>query len=227
MSQSRMRTAEAKDVDRVTQVFIKAMQNNQSWPYRFPHRVKYAEDHWNYNRDLIRRFISPDYNDWVIIVVELQDAVQAWQIVAFSVWDISYVNKRAHGPGYIPNSPQQDTREVGYSRRDTDPKHLAAFQAALKESNQKYFSQFGSNQIKLQVLGTLPEYRRQGFASQLCRWGMERAARDRVAMTLSASPQGYPLYAGLGFRKLGQQVINAPGEEESLVVDCMAFEPEQ
>ncbi|KAI8724206.1 N-acetyltransferase domain-containing protein [Fusarium sp. LHS14.1] len=212
MSQSHMRIAEAKDVDQVTQVFIKAMQDNQSWPYRFPHRVEYAEDHWNYNRDLI---------------LELQDAAQAWQIVAFSVWDTSYVNKRAHGPGYIPNSPQQDTREVGYSRRDTDPKHLAAFQAALKESNQKYLSQFGSNQIKLQVLGTLPEYRRQGFASQLCRWGMERAARDRVAMTLSASPQGYPLYAGLGFRKLGQQVINAPGEEESLVVDCMAFEPEQ
>jgi hypothetical protein len=38
------------------------------------------------------------------VVVEVLDAAQAWRIVAFSVWDISYANKRVHGPGYIPNS---------------------------------------------------------------------------------------------------------------------------
>lgn len=122
---------------------------------------------------------------------------------------------------------QNDTREAGHSRRDTDPKHLAAFQAAVKESNQNYFSQFGSDQIKLQILDTLPEYRRQGFASQLCRWGMERASRDKLAMTVSASQQEYHLYASLGFRKLGQKVVHAPGEEESLVGECMVFEPGQ
>lgn len=46
-------------------------------------------------------------------------------------------------------------------------------------------------------------------------------------MTLTASSQGYPLYAGLGFRDLGQQTIQAPGEEESFVVNCMAFKPER
>jgi hypothetical protein len=56
---------------------------------------------------------------------------------------------------------------------------------------------------------------------------MERAAREKLAMTLNASPQGCQLYASLGFIKLGQQVIHAPGEEESLVVECMVFEPEQ
>ncbi|KAM0418879.1 hypothetical protein ACHAPT_012144 [Fusarium lateritium] len=222
-----VRHAEAKDVDQVARVFITAMQDDQSWPYRFPHRAKYPEDHWNYNRDLISRFISPEYDDWSVLVVEVPDATQAWRIVSFSVWDISYVNKRAHGPGYVPNSRDTERHPRGWpQRRDADPKHLAAFQTALKESAQKYFSQFGTDQIKLQILGTLPEYRRRGFATHLCKWGMERAARDGLAMTLSASPQGYPLYAGLGFRKLGQQTIHAPGEEESLVVDCMAFEPE-
>ncbi|KAJ4160187.1 hypothetical protein NW754_003312 [Fusarium falciforme] len=132
------------------------MQDDQSWPYRFPHRAQYPEDHCNYNRDLFRRFISPEYNDWSVVVVEVLDDAREWRIVAFSVWDISYVNKRVHGPGYIPNSlecastttSQQDTREAGHIRRDTNP-NLAAFQAALKESNQKYFSQFGSDQIKL------------------------------------------------------------------------------
>ncbi|KAJ3465036.1 hypothetical protein MRS44_005694 [Fusarium solani] len=177
MFQSKMRLSEEKDVDQVTQVFLTAMQDNQSWPYRFPHHAQYPKDHRNYNRDLFSRLISQEYDDWSVVVVEVLDAAQAWRIVAFSVWDISYANKRVHGPGYIPNPPQNDTREAGHSRRDTDPKHLAAFQAALKESNQKYFSQFGSDQIKLQILGTLPDYRCQGFASQLCRW-RERLGRS-------------------------------------------------
>ncbi|UPK96923.1 hypothetical protein LCI18_007858 [Fusarium solani-melongenae] len=203
MVQIQVRHAEAKDVD------------------------QYPEDHWNYNRDLIRRFISPEYDDWSVLVVEVPDATQAWRIVSFSIWDISYVNKRAHGPGYVLNSPPKDTREVGQSRRDADPKHLAAFQAALKESTEKYFSQFGPDQIKLQILGALSKYRRRGFATHLCKWGMERAARDKLVMTVSASPQGYHLYASLGFRKLGQKVVHAPGEEESLLAECMVFEPGQ
>ncbi|KAI8680391.1 N-acetyltransferase domain-containing protein [Fusarium keratoplasticum] len=124
MFQPKMRLAEEKDVDQITQVFLTAMQDDQ---------------------DLFRSFISPEYDDWSVVIVEVLDDAQAWRIVAFSAWDISYVNKRVHGPGYIPNSPQNDTRKAGHSRRDTDPKHLAAFQAALKESNQKYFSQFVSD----------------------------------------------------------------------------------
>ena len=91
-------------MDQITQVFLTAMQDDQSWPYRFPHRTQYPEDHWNHNRDLFRSFISPEYDDWSVVVVEVLDDAQAWRIVAFSVWDISYVNKRVHGPGYIPNS---------------------------------------------------------------------------------------------------------------------------
>jgi hypothetical protein len=105
MSQPHLRLAQAKDANEVTKVFINAMQDNPSWPYRFPHRKEFPEDHWNYNLDLMSHFISPVYDDWMVVIVEVKEGEsEAPRIASFAVWDVSYVNKRRHGPDYIPNS---------------------------------------------------------------------------------------------------------------------------
>lgn len=107
LSQPRVRLAEPQDAVEVTKVFINAMQDDQSWPYRFPHREEFPDDHWNYNLDLMSRFISPDYDDWVVVVAEADDSragADVRRIVSFAVWNISYANKRRRGSSYVPNS---------------------------------------------------------------------------------------------------------------------------
>jgi ribosomal protein S18 acetylase RimI-like enzyme len=80
--------------------------------------------------------------------------------------------------------------------------------------------------MRLQILGTLPEFRRHGFASRLIRWGMDKAARDDVVLTVKSGSRGYNLYRSLGFRDLGAQIVQVPDEEEFRVNNAMVYEPE-
>lgn len=98
------RRATLNDTEQVTDVFLASMPYDPSWPsYRFPYRLEYAEDHRKYNGDLIRRFISPDHEDWVVMVINAEDpALESTKIVAFSTWDLTYLNKRKHGPSCEP-----------------------------------------------------------------------------------------------------------------------------
>lgn len=97
------RRATLNDTEQVTDVFLAAMPDDPSWAYRFPYRLEYPEDHRKYNGDLIRRFISPDYPDWAVMVIDAEDpALGRNKIVAFSIWDLTYLNKRKHGPSYEP-----------------------------------------------------------------------------------------------------------------------------
>ncbi|KAK7428358.1 hypothetical protein QQZ08_005115 [Neonectria magnoliae] len=224
MNVNRSRFADANDVDEVTRVFVEAMQDDPAWPYRFPHRKEHPEQHFECCKDLMRRLISPEYADWCVQVIEVPYG-PGWNIVSFAVWDMSYLRKRVFGANCVLKSPLQDNDVECSGREDMDPGHVKAFQDAMKEGAKKYFSQFGIDQIKLQILGTLPEHRRRGFARSLCDWGQKRALRDRASLTLYASPGGTQLYRRLRFSTLGDQTIQAPGEETSLTLKCMVFNP--
>jgi hypothetical protein len=84
---------------------------------------------------------------------------------------------------------------------------------------------FGLYQMHLQMLGTHPDYRRLGAAAKLVRWGMERAWKDQVVITLLAGGAGYPLYKSLGFEDLGAEDARVPGEEESVSFNVMVYRP--
>jgi hypothetical protein len=89
------------DAGHVTDVILKAMPLDPQWDYRFPYRLEYPEDHYTYTRMLFDYFLDPDYDDWVVMVVEdTLEAGEDTKIVAFGVFNISFRNKRAHGPGY-------------------------------------------------------------------------------------------------------------------------------
>lgn len=81
--------------------------------------------------------------------------------------------------------------------------------------------------MSLQILGTLPGFRRHGYATKLVRWGMDRAASDKVVLTLNASPEGHGLYSGLGFQVQGTQKIQAAGEKLALYLKAMVYIPEE
>jgi hypothetical protein len=126
-----IRWATPSDVDAVVDVVIQAMPYDPQWDYRFPYRKDFPDDHRKYTRMLYEQFADPSNDDWRILVIEVQqgdeepsigrriaelvrngyDGVAAapesgssGEIVAFSVWDVSYLNKRKYGPSYKPQN---------------------------------------------------------------------------------------------------------------------------
>jgi ribosomal protein S18 acetylase RimI-like enzyme len=94
----------------------------------------------------------------------------------------------------------------------------------LTELKDKYLKVYEPDIMFLQILGTLPEYRRRGYGGTLVKWGIERATVDNVPLSLDAGPQGVALYKSLGFCELGKQIMQAPDEEEFLTSIAMLWE---
>ena len=74
-------------------------------------------------------------------------------------------------------------------------------------------------------MATHPDYWRQGAATQLCRWGLDEAKVQGVAITLLSSPMGEGLYSKLGFKVFGLVRMQVEGEIEALEYPVMAYEP--
>ncbi|KAL1840238.1 hypothetical protein VTJ49DRAFT_669 [Mycothermus thermophilus] len=224
------------DVDAVTSVIINTMPLDPQWDYRFPYRKQYPEDHWKYTRMLFEYLLDPDYDDWIVMVVE--DSLEQGgpvEVVAFGVWDISYINKRRYGPGYKPqdrkslclvDSVTEVEERGGKHRRDANHEHFNEFRRGQIRAYNKFFRPFGPEQMRLQILATLPEFQRRGHGSALCRWAMDLVRRDSLRhMSVMASPMGRELYTFLGFEWVGSFCIQVPGEEEKLVLQAMMYRP--
>lgn len=97
-----LREAGPGDVDAVVDVLVAAREDDPGWTYRFQHRHEYPEEHRKFQRLFVQCLIDPSYEDWLVMVAEspsVEDGGVA-KIVAFAVWDVSYVNKRKYGPCY-------------------------------------------------------------------------------------------------------------------------------
>jgi hypothetical protein len=102
---------------------------------------------------------------------------------------------------------------------------MDALVQARNRATAAHAAAFGLCQMHLQMLGTHPEYRRLGAAAKLVRWGVERAWKDQVVITLLAGGAGYALYKSMGFEDLGAEVARVPGEEESVSFNVMVYRP--
>ncbi|KAL2267133.1 hypothetical protein VTJ83DRAFT_4410 [Remersonia thermophila] len=216
------------DVDAVTRVIINTMPLDPQWDYRFPYRKQHPEDHYKYTRMLFEYFLDPEHDDWVVMVVEdsLEPGGPA-EVVAFGVWDVSYINKRRYGPGYKPQDPVTEVEERGGKhRRDANHEHFDEFRRGQMKAYDKFFRPLGPEQMHLQILATLPQFQRRGHGSALCRWAMDLVRRDSLRhMSVMASPMGRELYTFLGFAWVGSFWIQVPGEEEKLVLQAMMYRP--
>jgi hypothetical protein len=101
----KVRAAHLDDLDELVDLVLVTMCDDAQWDYRFEHKVEHPEDHRKYTRMLYEKFLDVAYDDWLIMLVE-EEATESRprRIVAFSVWNVSYANKRKHGSGYVPQS---------------------------------------------------------------------------------------------------------------------------
>jgi GNAT superfamily N-acetyltransferase len=123
--------------------------------------------------------------------------------------------------------PTQSSDELR-ERRDMNPAHMNAFLSALVTGKKKYFQDvYGPNFMHLRILGTLPAYRGRKAGSTLVRWGLDLARTHGMPTSLFASPMGGVVYKHLGFKPVGELVVQAEGEEEKLFYDAMVYEFEK
>lgn len=108
------RRATLADLDEVTEVVLAAMPHEPHWNYRFVHKDEFPDDHRKLTRLLYEQFISPANDDWHVMVAEvsLPDHEGSAKVVAFAVWDVSFVNMAKLGPSYVPQN-----RTPGYDPR--------------------------------------------------------------------------------------------------------------
>lgn len=177
---------------------------------------------------LFEYFLDPAYDDWVVMVVEDSPKPEApSEVVAFGVWDVSYINKRRYGPGYKTQDPVTKVEERGgKTRKDANHEHFNEFWKGQIRAYKRFFSPIGPEQIHLQILATLPDFQRRGHGSSLCKWAMELVMRDSLNdMSVMASPMGNELYTWLGFENVGTFHIQIPGESQRLVLHAMMYRP--
>ncbi|KAJ8110868.1 hypothetical protein ONZ43_g5761 [Nemania bipapillata] len=243
-----LRVATPIDVPRIVNIVIAAMPHNAHWNYRFPYRREFPEDHFNYTKELYELFTDPEHGDWLVHVIELSPQEQAELdnrrhendsqfdmstynaaplITAIAVWDVSYKNKRTHGPSYQPFSPPAYLSEHGgSSRRDANPVHQREF-AQNGVRAKELLASYGDDQLRLQILATHPDHWRRGYATMLCEWGLQTASEEGLVLSLSASEVGKGLYEHLGFKNLGTVTGQVPGEEASFTSTVFVLEPGQ
>lgn len=218
------------DIEALTDVIIRTMPLDPQWDYRFPHRHEYPEDHYKFTRLLFEYFLDPAYDDWQVMVVEdsLETGCEDRRVVSFSVWDVSYRNKKRYGPGYVTQDPVTEVeRQGGRARRDANHKHFQEFWKGQIRAYKMFFGKIGPDQIHLQILATLPEFQRRGHASSLCKWGMKMVHQERLKdISVMASPMGHSLYTWLGFSLVGTFHIQVAGEEEMLTLHAMKYVPD-
>jgi GNAT superfamily N-acetyltransferase len=78
----------------------------------------------------------------------------------------------------------------------------------------------------LNLLCTLPRYRRRGAGTALTRWGINAARDEGAIVAVESSPMGEPLYHSLGFKLMAKRTVKVDDEEEELLVRIMVCVPE-
>lgn len=82
----RIRQAGPDGVEAVAALMITAMrQDREWWDYRFPHREEHPDDHAKFVGLLVKTWISPELDHWVVMLAECWDAPAArWEVASFA-----------------------------------------------------------------------------------------------------------------------------------------------
>ena len=94
-----------------------------------------------------------------------------------------------------------------------------------RAATEELFDPMRDKCIRLYILGTRPGYRKKGYATTLCQWGMKMASDKRLGVQVLSSQMGKSLYTRLGFTTLNEIVRQDRGEESRDISYAMAFIP--
>lgn len=108
-----------------------------------------------------------------------------------------------------------------HERRDANPEHMRVHLEAILRGVAKYFVVHGKEQLSLRMLITHPDFRRRGAGTLLCDWGQQESVKRGWILTVMASPMGRALYERLGYKLVGSERAQIPGEDEKVDIDIL------
>jgi hypothetical protein len=102
-----IRLATLADLDSVVELALAALPDDPYWHYRFPDHDKHPEDHLKFTRLWFRFYLDPGHDDFRLVVAEApppepKESGHATEMVAYALWDVSYLNRRKCGPDCKP-----------------------------------------------------------------------------------------------------------------------------
>ncbi|EPS35767.1 hypothetical protein H072_10739 [Dactylellina haptotyla CBS 200.50] len=148
------------------------------------------------HESLMERSLNAWFSDptvWMVKAVDEDGSIVGWACWLTKIVDVDNTERQQPSkPAASQEGAPADTpaRVVGRQMRNDSVKWE---RDSMTEN--KY--------LVLQALATSPEYQGRGVASQLVKWGVDRADDGNLTCWCHASPAGNQLYRKAGFQELG------------------------
>ncbi|KIW13290.1 hypothetical protein PV08_08478 [Exophiala spinifera] len=208
--------ASPSDLERIAQLQFESFASDHGFPVIFPKGASPTS-----LTHFVHSFENDMENDPTCFIMIVKEAMSS-VIVSYAVWHF-----------YPPKSqdeidmemlveniplPADANQELGNRLiRESIRKKHEVVTAAIGPQKPYAF---------LAALGTSPQYQRQGAASLLMTWGVERADDRGVAIYVEASPDASRLYEKHGFHEVSRLRLDmAPWKEGDYFNTCMIREP--
>ncbi|KAF4992132.1 hypothetical protein FDECE_13803 [Fusarium decemcellulare] len=153
------------------------------------------------NKDASSRMIISDYSQemldpqfqFLVITHKTTPDSEKEEVVAFAKW-------------CLPGAPIKDPPPA--EAWPANGELAVEFFGTMTRGHRKHMGD--TSHYYLEIIGTKKEFMRQGAASLLIRWGLEKADAAGLPCFLEATVKGRGLYEKFGYRTVGEDVFNWP-----------------
>ncbi|KAI9766860.1 MAG: hypothetical protein M1839_004747 [Geoglossum umbratile] len=226
MATHTLRLATIIDLPRLLEITLNALPQDPFYCYLWAHRDEYLYDHQGY---WLQQLQADIYNPaYTFLVVEVTGERGGKIPVAFGIWERRGEDREANERRDMRKEPwgaeawnfhrlSLQNLLSAYPRRDAPQARLAACNSVLAAMTQ-HFDKNMPSRFNLELICTHRAYQCRGAGTMIVRWGLTEATRDRVPVSVAASPLGEKLYLKCGFEVYGSWVVRAEGDNGKEVV---------
>ncbi|GFF52936.1 hypothetical protein IFM51744_07975 [Aspergillus udagawae] len=145
---------------------------------------------------------SSFHSDGTALMVAVDDALHG-QIVGFALWDVPVPAGAGGCEPRQPPKPEPEPEPAAHAPAGLDQSALTEMRRILADDARAHFGdEMKRNVWHLDYIAVDPRHWRRGIGKMLLQWGVQRAAAEKRACYLVATPAGRPLYQAAGFTKL-------------------------
>lgn len=240
------RDAVASDLDDIVTIVFDAFAPGDAFKYTTPGYEQY-KDYAKYcaREEIKRKWDDIAWKDMIVKVITVSDdhasnlrknravATAVWmpkrkmndrdgEVLVESIWDVMYDQQAVSLPANRNSPPYDCSLHLG-----ANATRMEDFMRQLKQAKKDNIDSQFTNHLHLTVLATHPTWDGHNFAAMNLHWGMQFAKVQGIPITLMATPEGYPLYDGLGFQSLKNVTIQKLDGEGELWYEAMVLKSQR
>ncbi|KIW95123.1 uncharacterized protein Z519_03707 [Cladophialophora bantiana CBS 173.52] len=208
--------ASPSDLEGIARVQFAACASDHGFPVIFPKGATLASI-----THFVHSYESDLENDPSCHLMVVKEAMSG-EIASFAVWHF-----------YPPKSQEEVEQEMlmrEFPLPDDANKDLGnrLIRNSIRKRHEVAASIIGPDKpyVYLAAIGTSPKYQRQGAASLLLDWGLERADDRGLAAYVESAPAALRLYEKYGFKEVSKLALEmSPWKEGEYMNVCMVRQP--